>query len=93
MAWVFAAVGITALGIVLLFSRVINGSKLNVSLFGITFQPSEFIKITYAFAIAGLLYQSVELKQIVISAIVAGAHVIILVLSKDLGSAVLFFAV
>ncbi|MCR5268311.1 MAG: FtsW/RodA/SpoVE family cell cycle protein [Lachnospiraceae bacterium] len=93
MAWIFTAAGILSLSVVLLFSSVINGAKLYVSVLGVTFQPSEFIKLTYAFAIAGLLYQSTELKQVVISAAVAGAHVIILVLSKDLGSAVLYFAV
>ena len=93
LRYVFSLIGIFALSVVLVFSRVINGSKLNVSLFGITFQPSEFVKLTFVFAIAGLLYQSVTLKEIVISAAVAGLHVIILVLSKDLGSAVLYFAV
>ncbi len=93
MAWFFSAAGILSLSVVLLFSSVINGAKLYVSVFGITFQPSEFVKITYAFAIAGLLYQSTELKQVMISAAIAGAHVIILVLSKDLGSAVLYFVV
>ncbi|MBO4902507.1 MAG: FtsW/RodA/SpoVE family cell cycle protein [Lachnospiraceae bacterium] len=91
MAWVFAGFGIASLSLVLVFSRVINGSKLNISLFGITFQPSEFIKITFAFAIAGLLYSAVSLKQVLISGCVAGLHVLILVLSKDLGSAVLYF--
>lgn len=89
----FAIVGIGALGIVLLFSKVINGSKLNISIFGLTFQPSELIKITFVFAVAGFLYKSRELKDIVISALIAGLHVIILVLSKDLGTAVLFFVV
>lgn len=93
LAWEFSALGIVLLGIVFLFSRVINGSKLNISVFGISFQPSELIKVTYIFAIAGLLYKAETLKQIIISAAIAGAHVIILVLSKDLGSAVLYFAV
>ncbi|MCR5222455.1 MAG: FtsW/RodA/SpoVE family cell cycle protein [Lachnospiraceae bacterium] len=93
MAWIFAAIGIFSIGMVFLFSRVINGSKLNVSIFGITFQPSEFIKITYAFAVAGLLYQSVTFRQILISAFMAGFHVLLLVFCKDLGSAVLYFVV
>lgn len=90
---IFSLIGIVALSMVLLFSRVINGSKLNVSVFGITFQPSELIKITFVFAMAGLLYNATTIKEIIISAAVAGTHVIILVLSKDLGSAVLFFMV
>lgn len=93
LTFVFALFGVTLLTLVLIFSRVINGSKLNVSVFGITFQPSEIIKISFVFAIAGLLYKSQTIKDVIISAACAGAHVIILVLSKDLGTAVLFFAV
>lgn len=93
MTPVFAGIGIASLSIVLLFSGAINGSKLNISFFGITFQPSEFVKITFVFAIAGLLYRACTLKSILIASAVAGLHVIILVLSKDLGSAVLYFVV
>ncbi|HOO27591.1 MAG TPA: FtsW/RodA/SpoVE family cell cycle protein, partial [Lachnospiraceae bacterium] len=45
------------------------------------------------FAIAGILTKSTDLRQIMLSAAVAGLHVIILVLSKDLGGAVIFFVV
>lgn len=93
MAWIFSAFGIAALSMVLLFSKVVNGSKINVSIMGITFQPSEIVKISFVFAIAGLLYKSESIKQVIISAVIAGLHVVILVLSKDLGTAVLFFAV
>lgn len=93
LSWEFSALGIVLLGTVFLFSRVINGSKLNISVLGISFQPSELIKVTYVFAVAGLLYKAQNLKDIAISACVAGMHVIILVLSKDLGSAVLYFVV
>ena len=91
--WLYAAIGITALAVVMLFSNVVNGSKLNVTIASYTFQPSEFVKIIFVFAIAGLFAKSAEFKQIVLSAAVAGLHVMILVLSKDLGSAVIFFVV
>ncbi|MFT3984104.1 MAG: FtsW/RodA/SpoVE family cell cycle protein [Lachnospiraceae bacterium] len=91
--WLYAAVGIVSLAVVMLFSGVVNGSKLNVTIANHTFQPSEFVKIIFVFAIAGMLTKSTEFKQVVLSAAVAGLHVIILVLSKDLGSAVIFFVV
>lgn len=93
LSWVFAAIGIGSLGFVLLFSRVVNGSKLNISLFGMTFQPSELVKITFVFAVAGFLYRAKRFSQIVISAAIAALHILILVLSKDLGSAVLYFVI
>ncbi len=86
------SVGITALGVVLILGQVTHGSKLSFSLGGITFQPSEFVKILFLFCIAAILWEDSSLKNIVISGAVAAAHVLILVLSKDLGSALIFFA-
>lgn len=91
--WIYSVIGIGALAMVMLFSGVVNGSKLNITIANYTFQPSEFVKIIFVFAIAGMLAKSTEFKQVVLSAVVAGMHVIILVLSKDLGSAVIFFVV
>jgi len=34
------------------------GSKISYSIAGITFQPSEFVKILFVFFVAGALYQS-----------------------------------
>ena len=45
------------------------------------------------FFVAGMLYQSRSLKQIAVTTITAAAHVLILVLSKDLGGALIFFVV
>lgn len=91
--WIYGGVGIVSLLLVLILGAVTNGSKLSFSIVGISFQPSEFVKILYVFFLAGLLYESQELKTIIISAICAAAHVIILVLSRDLGSALIYFIV
>ncbi len=93
LTWIYAMVGIFALGVVLLLGAVTYGSKISYSILGYSFQPSEFVKIIYVFLLASLLYESDHFLNIVISAILAGAHVIILVLSKDLGSALIFFVV
>ena len=90
---IYAVLGIASLAAVLLFSKVINGSKLNLSILNYTFQPSEYVKIIFVFAIAGMLYKSQELKDIIISGGCAAAHVLLLVISKDLGSAIIFFVV
>lgn len=89
--WVYASVGVAALGIVLALGTVTNGSRLSYSLFGITFQPSEFIKIVFVFFVASLLDRSLSFGNVALSAAVAGAHVLILVCSKDLGSALIYF--
>lgn len=91
--WIYALTGIGALGIVMILGKVTNGSKISYSLGGYTFQPSEFVKILFVLAIAGMLAKSSDLLHVAITAGIAGAHVLILVLSKDLGSALIFFIV
>ncbi len=91
--WAYVLIGIGSLTAVLLFSSVINGSKLNINIASYTFQPSEYVKIVFVFAIASILAHSHRLKDVLISAAVAAVHVGILVLSKDLGSAIIFFVV
>jgi len=86
-----ALCGIGALGAVLILGNLTNGSKLAFRIAGVTFQPSEFVKIVFVFAMAGLLYNAKSFFRIALSAILAAAHVLILVLSKDLGSGVVFF--
>lgn len=91
LKWAYAGVGISSLSMVLILGQVTNGSKISYTIGGITIQPSEFIKVVFVFCIAGLLHKKKSFFSFVISAIVAATHVIVLVLSKDLGSALIFF--
>ena len=93
LQWIYGAVGLFVLSLVYVMGSVTNGSKLSFSIFGISFQPSEFVKILFVFFISACLYQKANLKNIVIAGFFAAMHVLILVLSKDLGSALIFFAV
>ncbi len=61
------------------------------SLAGISIQPSEFVKITFVLFIASMFYRSLSFGSVAAATGVAAAHVLILVASKDLGSALLFF--
>lgn len=89
--WIYGVIGIVALGIVLVSGAVTNGSRLTWSVFGIAFQPSEFVKIVFVFFVAALLDRSCSFWNIALSALFAGMHVLILVASRDLGSALIFF--
>ena len=93
LKWIYAALGITALSIVLILGQTTYGSKLSYSIAGITFQPSEFVKIIFVFYVASALYKASGFFEVFTTAVVAAAHVIILVCSKDLGSALIFFVV
>lgn len=89
--WVYGAVGVLALGIVLVLGQMTGGAYLSFTIAGITFQPSEFVKIIFVFFIACMLYQSTDFRQICITTVAAAIHVLILVVSTDLGAALIFF--
>ncbi|MCD7746190.1 MAG: FtsW/RodA/SpoVE family cell cycle protein [Lachnospiraceae bacterium] len=91
MYYAYTLLGIGLLGLVAVAARSTYGAKLSISIGGFTFQPSEFVKIVYVFAIAGLLTHARDFRRIVIATVLAAAHVLILVVSKDLGSAIIFF--
>lgn len=87
----FAAAGFLLLLMVYLWGAVTNGSKLSVSVFGLSFQASEFVKILFVFFAAGSLYSNSGIKNLIITSLIAAAHVLMLVLSTDLGAALIFF--
>ncbi len=91
LSWMYAIAGITLLGAVAVLGAVSHGAKLSFTVAGITIQPSEFIKIIFVFFVAAMYHESTEFIQIVKTTIIAALHVIILVLSKDLGAGLIFF--
>ena len=91
LGFLYAGTGLLLLSIVLILGRAIHGSKLNYTIGGITFQPSEVVKIIFVFCIASMLGKATDLIDIVVVTSVAAAHVLILVFSRDLGSALIFF--
>ena len=91
MTWLYALVGISMLSTVLILGEVTHGSKISFTLGGLTFQPSEFVKVLFVFFLAGALWEKTSFLRVAFSAVIAGLHVIVLVLSKDLGSALIFF--
>lgn len=91
--WIYCFVGIGLLASVLILGQETSGANLSINIGSFAFQPSEFVKIIFVFFIAGLLSRSVEFKNIVLSAVMAGIYVLVLVASRDLGSALIFFMV
>lgn len=89
--WIFAGIGIVVLGAVLIRGSITNGSKLSFSIMGISFQPSEFVKILYVLFLASILSRAKHFGHILLSAVLAAIHVLFLVASKDLGSALIYF--
>ncbi|MFV0242949.1 MAG: FtsW/RodA/SpoVE family cell cycle protein [Lacrimispora sphenoides] len=89
--WIYGIGGILLLGIVCLAGTSSYGAQLSLEFAGYSFQPTEFVKIIYVFFIATMFYRSTTMKTVLIVTSVAALHVLILVASKDLGSALIFF--
>ena len=89
----YAIAGVVMLGVVIIVGRVTGGAMLNVAIGGFTLQPSELVKIIFIFFVAASLKTDTSFKNIVITTAVAAMHVLILVVSKDLGAALIIFAV
>lgn len=91
LTWIYAAIGIVGLGIVCIAGSTSYGAKISFTIAGITVQPSEFIKILFVFFVAAMYHKSTEFRQVIITTLIAALHVLILVLSRDLGGALIFF--
>ena len=90
--WAFAAIGFVAIAIVPIFGRTVNGADLAIR-FGDAFsiQPSEFVKILFVLFVASVFNKLRSFKQILIVSGIALAHIGILLVSRDLGTALIFF--
>ena len=91
LAWLYGILGVLILAFVCIAGNTSFGAQLSLTVGGISIQPSEFVKISFVFFAAARLYRSTKFKDVVITTVIAALHVVILVLSRDLGSALIFF--
>ncbi len=89
----YAIAGLISLGIVLVLGRVTGGAYLSFEVAGISIQPSELVKIIFVFFVAASFKRSRQFRDIMITTAVAALHVLILVVSRDLGCALIIFVV
>lgn len=91
IGWQYALVGILFLMLVFVIGVEKYGAKNWISLGGFAIQPSEFVKIIYVFFIASLLAKTTRFRSLVAITAVAAVHVVILVVERDLGAALIYF--
>lgn len=89
----YAITGVILLAIVVVGGQVTGGALLAIKIGGIALQPSELVKIIFVFFVASSLKEDKSFRNIVITTVIVAAHVLILVVSKDLGAALIIFAV
>lgn len=91
LPYLYAVAGIALLALVAVAGKTDYGAKLSFTFGPVSLQPSEFIKILFVFFVAAMFYHSTDFKQVVVTTALAAAHVLVLVISRDLGSASIFF--
>lgn len=91
LTWLYGGGGLLLLILVAVAGKTSYGAKLSLSIGGIVLQPSEFVKISFVFFAASRLAKSIQFRDLVVTTVMAALHVIVLVLSRDLGGALLFF--
>lgn len=94
LTWLYGIAGILMIGAVLVLAVKTRGAQLSIQFGGengFTFQFSEFVKITLVFFMAGMLREDNSFRKVVITTAVAALHVLILVASTDLGTALVYF--
>ena len=89
----YGVMGIAALAGVLLLGAITNGSKITFTIAGLTFQLSEFVKILFLLFMASALCEENNTQHLIFLTLAALVHVGILVVSRDLGSALIFFVI
>lgn len=67
------------------------GSRNWIRIGGIGLQPMEFVKIIFVFFVACMLVKADTLKDLIINAFISAMFMLVLVLEKDLGAAVIFY--
>lgn len=87
----YALVGIGLLSLVFIIGKTVNGSKNWIIIGSIALQPSEFVKIIYVFFVAAMLARTTKFQDLIKIGGLAGIHVLILVLEKDLGAALIYY--
>ena len=90
LMYVFAGIGMLLLLVVCFAGEVEYGAKLSLTFGTVSIQPSEFVKLSFLFFISGCIVTYRDYRGFLFSTIGAGGHIIILVLSKDLGTASIF---
>ena len=89
-AFIFAALGVICLILVLILGRTENGARLSIEILGLRIQASEFVKISFLFFISGAIVLYRDIRGFIIASIGTALHVLILALSRDLGTALIF---
>ncbi len=84
-----AVASIVLMALPLIFGTERNGARAWISVFGLSFQPSEMVKVFLLLVVSYLLSK----RNVIPAALFAGICLLMLMLQKDLGTALIYYAV
>lgn len=89
ITWLLMLCSIAVLAVLFVIGDEQYGAKNWISIGNMSFQPSEFVKVALVFALAHPLTDNIRIRSLWPMILFVGAVVILLVLERDLGAAVL----
>ena len=89
--WIVAGASVLLLLVNIVIARATNGARNWVTIGGVTFQPSEFVKVAFIFVGAATLEKIQTSKNIIAYIVYALICVGSLIIIKDFGTALIFF--
>lgn len=93
LRWIYGLIGLAFLATVFVIGTTKNGSTNWISFGSFALQPSEFVKIAFVFFIAAMLEKPAGFKNVFLTALFSACHVLVLIMEKDLGGALLYFVI
>ena len=93
LRWLYGLIGLVFLASVFVIGTTKNGSTNWISFGGFALQPMEFVKIAFVFFIAAMFEKPADLKRLIVTVLFSACHVMVLILEKDLGGALLYFVI
>lgn len=91
LKYIFIAIAIGLTAFTFLSGEEIYGSKNWISIGGIGFQPSEISKLLLILYLASAFRHKAYIKDVLITGVFSAVIVLLLVMEKDLGGALIFF--
>ena len=67
------------------------GSRNWIKIGSLSLQPMEFVKVLFVFFVASMLVKANSIKDLFVNALISAGFMLVLVLEKDLGAAIIFY--
>ena len=93
LRWIYGLIGLLFLALVFVIGTTKNGSTNWISFGGFALQPMEFVKIAFVFFIAAMMEKPADSKRMFVTILFSACHVLVLIMEKDLGGALLYFVI